>query len=183
MTQTMQDILSRASVRRFTDADLTQEEIKALADAALAAPSGGNAQNWQFIFCPHRDMIQELEDWLVADAKSGNIPPKLLPIMEARNWRILNNAALLVLITSKGGENQVDAGIACENIVLAAQSMGLRSCIVGGPRTAFSGDKREYFRKLFQIPEGHEFVVGITIGHPAMEAAPHAPQPEKLTML
>lgn len=183
MNETLKTILSRSSIRRFTDEPLTEEQIKALGDAALAAPSGGNVQNWQFIFCPHREMIQELEDWLVADAKSGNIPPQLKPIMEARNWRILNNAALLVLIVTKGGENQVDAGIACENIVLAAQSMGLTSCIVGGPRTAFSGDKKEYFKEKFHFPAGYEFVVGVTIGHAAMENAPHAPQPEKLTIL
>ena len=50
MNQTVEMIKNRASIRSFTDQLLTAEEKQALVDAALAAPSGANLQNWHFSF-------------------------------------------------------------------------------------------------------------------------------------
>ena len=77
----------------------------------------------------------------------------------------------------------MDAGIAIENIVLAAQSMGLRSCVLGGCRDAFNLERGDYFKKLVQMPEGYEFAVAAAIGHPAMDGTPHERLAEKVTVL
>ena len=83
----------------------------------------------------------------------------------------------------KDGGSLVDAGVAIENIVLAAESMGLGSCILGGCRDAFNLERGDYFKKLVQFPEGYEFAVGAAIGHPAMEATPHERLEEKVTFI
>ena len=175
-------ILDRASIRAFTDEPLREEQIQALIDVALAAPNGGNRQNWHFIFCTDRGAMQQLEDDLVAGIKaSGN--EQMIRLQQSRNWRIFFNAPLLVWITTKDGASPVDAGIAGENIVLAAQSMGLGSCFIGGATSCFTGDKSALYRQLFRIPDGYLVHCGIAIGHPNMTAAPHALDPSKVTRL
>ena len=41
-------IFKRASVRRFTDDPMTDDEVRAVLRAGMAAPSGGNQQPWEF---------------------------------------------------------------------------------------------------------------------------------------
>ena len=45
----MDNILSRKSVRSYTDQKLTEEQINTLLRAAMAAPSGSNVQPWSFV--------------------------------------------------------------------------------------------------------------------------------------
>ncbi|MCJ7749977.1 MAG: nitroreductase family protein, partial [Armatimonadetes bacterium] len=46
---TVEAIGARRSIRRFTDAPVSEEEIRALLEAATLAPSGMNRQPWRFV--------------------------------------------------------------------------------------------------------------------------------------
>ena len=182
MNEFIRMIKDRASIRAFTDEPLTEEMVNELIDCALAAPNGGNAQPWHFVFCTDKALLQQLEDAQVAAIKaSGN--EKIIALQEARNWKILFNAPLVVWITTRGGNSAVDAGIAGESMVLAAQSMGLRSCFIGGASSAFHGDEQDKWKALFSIPEGYEVHCGLAIGHPNQENTPHALDYSKITRI
>ena len=182
MNEFVSMLKSRASIRAFTDEALDEQTVQDLIDVALAAPNGGNRQPWHFIFCTDRTVMQELEDDLVAGIKaSGN--EQMMKLQASRNWRIFFGAPLLVWITTRDGANPVDAGIAGENIVLAAQSMGLGSCFIGGATSCFTGPKADYYRKLFRIPDGYLVHCGLAIGHPNMTATPHAIDYSKVTRI
>lgn len=182
MNKTVEMIKNRASIRAFTDEMLTGEERQALIDAALAAPSGANQQNWHFCFVEDKAIVGEIEKYLVDRVMAGD-NEFIKKLIASRNNRIFFNAAVVVFVTTKGGESQVDAGVAVQNIVLAAESMGLGSCILGGCRDAFNLEKGAYFKKLAGFPEGYEFVVGAAIGHPAMGGTPHERDASKVTLL
>ena len=182
MNQTVEMIKNRASIRSFTDQLLTAEEKQALVDAALAAPSGANLQNWHFSFVEDKQVVNEIETYLVDRVMAGD-NEFIKKLIESRNRKIFFNAAIVVFVSTKGGESLVDAGVAIENIVLAAQSMGLGSCILGGCRDAFNLERGEYFKKLVKFPEGYEFAVGAAIGHPVMDATPHERLAEKVTFV
>ena len=67
----------------------------------------------------------------------------------------------------------VDAGIAVENISLAAEGMGLGSLIIGCIKDALSGEKKEYFANALKFPEGYAYQIAIAIGHKAVGKKPH----------
>ncbi len=182
MNQTVEMIKNRASIRAFTDEMLTAEQRQALVDVALAAPSGANLQNWHFIFVENKDIINDMESYLVGRIMAGD-NEFIKKLIASRNNRIFFNAAVVVFVTTKNGESQVDAGIAAENIVLAAESMGLGSCILGGCRDAFNLERGAYYKEMCKFPEGYEFVCGIAIGHPAQTATPHERDEKKVTLL
>lgn len=182
MNATVEMIKNRASIRSFTDELLTKEERQALIDVALAAPSGANLQNWHFSFVEDKAIVGEIEKYLVDRVMAGD-NEAIKKLIESRGRRIFFNAAIVVFISTKGGESQIDAGVAIENIVIAAESMGLGSCILGGCRDAFNLERGDYFKKLVKFPEGNEFVVGAAIGHPAMGGTPHERKEEKVTLL
>ncbi len=182
MNEFIQMILNRASIRAFTDEPLTEEMISALIDCALSAPNGGNAQPWHFVFCTDREKLKQLEDDQVAAIKaSGN--ERMIALQASRNWKLLFNAPLVVWIATKGGSSGVDAGIAGESMVLAAQSMGLGSCFIGGASAAFRGPDQARWKALFAIPEGYEVHCGLAIGQPAQEKLPHELDHSKVTRL
>lgn len=51
-------IKNRRSMRKFTDQELTQEEVVALLKAALMAPSSKRSNCWQFIVVDDKDMLE-----------------------------------------------------------------------------------------------------------------------------
>ena len=67
----------------------------------------------------------------------------------------------------------MDAGIAVQNMALAAESMGLGTLIIGCVYDALNGDKKEYFSRALQIPEGYSFEIALAVGHKADDKAPH----------
>ena len=60
MNQTIETILSRRSVRSFQDKPLREEDLKAIVDCALHAPSARGLQTWKFTIVENREKIQEL---------------------------------------------------------------------------------------------------------------------------
>ena len=122
----MENILSRKSVRSYTDQKLTDAQIETLLRAAMAAPSGSNIQPWSFVVLTDTTQYKTVFE--------GNLN------ME----KFMQSAAVFVLCadttvtrTPRGGGDPVtmpngtwrdDLGAATENLLLAAESMGLGAC-------------------------------------------------------
>lgn len=51
-------IKNRRSMRKFTDQELTQEEVVALLKAALMAPSSKRSNCWQFLVVDDKYMLE-----------------------------------------------------------------------------------------------------------------------------
>ena len=56
----MDSIFHRVSIRKFQDKPVEPEKIEKLLRAAMAAPSAGNQQPWEFYLVTNRDLIQKL---------------------------------------------------------------------------------------------------------------------------
>ena len=95
---------------------------------------------------------------------------------------MLYNAPCVIIIAIEENISyaKVDAGIAVENIALAAKSIGLDSVILGMPGVIFSGEKADYWRKRLNIPDDYIYGIAIAVGYADMEKAPHEPDPAKI---
>lgn len=169
----LKTMLERSSIRAYTDEKLTAEELRALEDAALSSPTAMNRQDQRYIFVTNSDMLGKLENAIVKSIiDSGNTD--FAERIRSRGGKTTYNAQLVVIIVDKPSHfSRVDAGIAVENLALAAKSLGLDSVILGMPEGAFKGDYGEALRKEFLFPEGYEFSVAIGIGHRATEKPQH----------
>ncbi|TVY06656.1 nitroreductase family protein [Paenibacillus cremeus] len=54
-------VLDRRSIRKYTEQDVSVEDIREIVDCARYAPSDTNSQTWEFIAVKNRDMIKEIE--------------------------------------------------------------------------------------------------------------------------
>jgi nitroreductase len=56
----MEAILSRRSIRHYTDDPVPEELVQQLLKAAMAAPSASNQQPWQFVVIDERRLFNEI---------------------------------------------------------------------------------------------------------------------------
>ena len=70
----------------------------------------------------------------------------------------------------------VDAGIAVQNMALAAEGLGLGSLIIGCIRRCMEGPRAEELAKALRFEDGFSYQVAVAVGHKATEKAPHTYQ-------
>ncbi|NLM77564.1 MAG: hypothetical protein GX173_05690 [Ruminococcaceae bacterium] len=183
MNTTIQAILDRRSIRDFTAEGLTQVEIDTLIDVALASPTAMNRQQWVFRFITDKDLIEQLNQAAQATFRE-NGDQEVLERIASRHTSIFYGAPLVVMIAvPKAHDTAVDAGIAVQNLAIAAQSMGLGSCIIGMASAAFSGPNGQDMLGRMDWPDDYEFVISIAIGHPATSKEAHEEHPEKVQVI
>ena len=181
MNDAIKAIMERNSCRDFKDTALTDEQLKVIIDAALAAPSALNRQPWRIVVVKDKALIDEMDIAgmeMLAAAEDKTTYDRMM----ARGGKLMYNAPCLVFILSDGSSwAQIDCGILCENIAIAAQSLGLGSCIVGMASAPLSGPKGEEFLKRLNFPSGFEFSIGVLLGTPNTGKEPHEPDYRKVT--
>lgn len=172
--EVLNTIFARSSIRDYSDEPLSEEEISALADAALASPTAMNLRAQRFFFITDKQLI---DDWerAVFDVIMQTGTPESKERIADRKGKVFYNAPLFVAIAidKKGRFSMADAGIASQTLALAAKSMGLDSVILGMPDIAFSGEKATELRARLGMDDNLDFGLGIAIGHAAMDKAPH----------
>ena len=165
MGSTLEAIAKRSSTRGYTQEALTEEQLKQIITAGLQAPTAANRQEVHFtIVKGDHPLLAELEEEKNRLRGGGDAPHNFY------------YEAPVVVMLSADRENHwgaLDAGIAVENMSLAAQELGLGSLIIGCIYDALRGEKREYFEKGFGFPEGWQYEIAIAVGYKAAEKEPH----------
>lgn len=181
MNETLKAIMERNSCRDFTGEKPSDEQIKTIVEAALAAPSAMNRMPWHVVFINDKAIVDELdaEGMGILEATGDDA---LKARMRDRGGRLFYNAPCIAVILQDGSKwGALDSGIMCQNITLAAQSLGLSSCIVGMAGIPLNGPKAAEYRERFKFPEGYEFIVGVLFGAANTGKAPHELNMAKVT--
>jgi len=183
MNETLKNINERYTCRDFKDTPVSQQQIDELVKAALSSPSAMNLQPWHVVFITDKTIVDELDkdgmDLLsVAEDKSMH------ERMMSRGGKLFYNAPCLAVVLSDGTKwGTLDCGILCQNLVLAAESMGLGTCIVGMAGIPLGGPKAEEYAKRFNFPEGHSFAIGVLVGVINSGKEPHEHDMSKVSFV
>ncbi len=181
----IETIKTRSSIRAYKKTALTEEQIKTLTEAGLAAPSAMNRQDYKFIAISNEEKLAEWEQGVVAFFEDIN-ETAMIDRLKERNNKVLYDAPTVIIIASGTMDSNysgVDAGIAVQNIALAAKSMGLDSVILGMPSVVFKGKDSEKFKEVLSIPEGYSYTIAIGVGHADMEKDPHPLDTSKVVLV
>ena len=183
MNETLKNIAERNSCRDFCDTPLTDNQIEALVSAALSAPSAINLQPWHVIVVQDKALIEELDDEgmrILSEAEDKTAYERMM----SRGGKMLYNAPCLVVVLSDGSKwGTLDCGILCQNVVLAAQSLGLGSCIVGMVGVPLDGPKGDEYKKRLKFPQGYTFAIGVLVGTINSGKEPHEHDAGKVTYI
>lgn len=146
-------------MRKFTEEELSQEQVVTLLKAALMAPASKRSNSWQFIAVDDKEILKQL-----AHCKE-----------QASSF--IADAALAIVVTADPLASDVwieDASIASILIQLQAEDLGLGSCWVQvRERQAANGmPSDEFVREVLDIPLQLQVLSIIAIGHKGMERKP-----------
>lgn len=155
-------IASRSSTRGYGAEKLTGEQLETLLTAGLQAPTATNRQELHFTVLDGTDPIL----FEIQDAMGGRMRPTM------NFWY---DAPTVIVISGETAFRwtAVDAGIAVENIALAAEALGLGNVILGCLKAAMEGEDRERFAAALRFPEGYGFQIAIAVGPKASVKEPH----------
>lgn len=180
MNETLNAVFERYSCRAFTDTKLEDSQLEVIAKAAVASPSAMNAQPWHVTVVTDKTLIEEMDAVGMAAIEKDN--PGVYERMKNRGGNLFYNAPCMIYISIKKG-TELDCGIVCQNIVLAAQSMGINSLICGMARVPMTSDSAEEFSKRMKLPEDYEFGVAVLLGYEVNPGKPHEPDLSKITYI
>ena len=154
-------IMARRSIRKYLDKPVEHEKLEVIARAGINAPSGMNRQPW---------IIRVVEDQkLIADVTEVYKQENAEQVKRDKDFKnMFRNAPNLICVcTPANGGGELDAGLLGENIMLAAQSMGLGTCCLGGPvRFLLANEKCKFFLDRLDIPADYKLNYIIAIGYP-----------------
>lgn len=181
MNETLKNIFSRYSCRAFKDEMPPDDILNQITDAALAAPSGMNAMPWHVTLVKNKGIIDGFERDAMEVLKA-NPDKSIYDRIASRGGKIYYNAPAMVMISIRDG-GELDCGILCQNVVLAAEALGLGSLICGMAAFPFSGEKGGEYVKKFAFPDGYKFGVAVLLGYPDAVKEPHEPDRSKLSVV
>jgi nitroreductase len=130
-------IFTRRSIRSYTNRPVSDETVKLLLQAAMAAPSAKNAQSWEFIVIRDKKTLQQISSF---HPFSKQVPNAQVAIVVCGNTKL----------QAAQGHWIPDTSNASMNILLAAHSLGL-----GAVWTTFYPyeDRTAGIRKLLNLPD------------------------------
>lgn len=157
----LSSIMARRSIRKYLDKPVEHEKLEVIVRAGINAPSGMNRQPW---------IVRVVEDQkLIADVTEVYKQANAEQVKRDKDFKnMFRNAPNLICVcTPANGGGELDAGLLGENIMLAAQSMGLGTCCLGGPvRFLLSNEKCKFFLDRLDIPADYKLNYIIAIGYP-----------------
>ncbi|MDR3277592.1 MAG: nitroreductase family protein [Oscillospiraceae bacterium] len=177
---TIRAIRTRYSCRAFTDQIPSREDLNTIAEAAAAAPSGGNRQLWRVIVVKQKQLLGELESEGMKILAA--LPDKsLYERIQSRGGKLYYNAPCQIVIPIIKDGSAIDCGIVAENIALAAASLGIDSLICGLASFSYAGEKGAAFKKQLGFPEGYELGIAVLLGYAEKPGGePHEPDLNKI---
>ncbi|MDR0905302.1 MAG: nitroreductase [Oscillospiraceae bacterium] len=175
----LRTIRARRSTRKFTDEQISPEQLDALLEAAIWAPSGGNNQSWLFTAIQSADVLTRLNavvrEGFVRYVPDDDYPGKhgMREYAKRDDFNFHHHAPTLIIASNKPNyENAMaDCALALENIFLAAESLGLGSCYINQLHwLRDDAGVREFLAEL-GVPREHTICSSAAIGFIDKESA------------
>jgi len=146
----LEAIHTRRSIRKFTAEPLAEDQLNQLLQAAMAAPSAGNAQPWQFVLITERAILDRIPEFHPYAAMCRQAPAAIL---------VCGDPSL----EKYPGYWVQDCAAATQTLLLAAHGLGLGAVWTGvHPDVPREGG----LRKLLNIPENIVPFALVPVGHP-----------------
>lgn len=165
---TLEVIHSRKSVRHFTERPVSEADLETLVRAGMAAPTGKNLQPWAFFIVTEKELLEGMAAEL----------PTAKMVAQAPAAIVVCGDISLADTTSYRNYWVMDCSAASENILLAAEAMGLGACWTA----SFPYEQRmEVVRRHLQLPDHLVPLNLIPVGYPrGMESPKDKWMPEKV---
>ena len=174
MPDIFETILHRRSIRRFEPKQIEEAALQQILQAGLYAPSAGGRQSVIFAVCQDREANERL-----GKIKRANSQPRMATatsFVSREQPSIADDPKLKnafydapTVITMFAPKNFLfsadDCAVAAENMMLAADALGIGSCYIGQGWTAFADPYGQEILQQWNIPTDYYAVMQLLLGY------------------
>ncbi|MCX8128515.1 MAG: nitroreductase [Clostridia bacterium] len=170
MNQVIRNIKERRSVRFFSIQPISREDMELIIEAGNYAPTGANLQPWRFVVIQSEEIRKELaknakpvyQNYMKhADESFKQMRKSIDEMLEDSIY--YSAPAIVFVIGKKVLSYAYDCPMVCENMMLAAKSLGIGSCWLGFGQMGLTDD----IRASMEIKGDEEIFGPIVFGYPA----------------
>ena len=188
MPDIFETIMHRRSIRRFEPKQIEETALQQILQAGLYAPCAGGRQDVIFAVCQDKEVSERL-----GKIKRANSNPRMATATSfvsreqpsiADDPKLTNAfydaPTVITLFAPKNFLFSVDdCAVAAENMMLAADALGIGSCYIGQGWPAFADPYGQEILRQWNIPADHYAVMQLLLGY-AKEGDKHpTPKPRK----
>ena len=149
-------IKSRKSVRKYSDKHISDEDLRKVLEAGRLAPSWMNVQCWKFILIKSQENKDLLSELSVGQAHVKNADALIVCIADMDAWEEakITHISKPALNPAMQGENGLlirtleQVVYPISYMMLEAESLGIRSCIIGALGNEITGVLPEVYSKV-----------------------------------
>jgi len=180
MNPVIEAIQKRRSIRAYETKQVPKELVQAVIDAGNEAPSAMNSQPWRFVVVEDAASKKKLLAAALPRAQKiteqvKDVDPERYAMIKKRYAEmpdpVYYSAPVVIFVIGNGRYASHSCPLCCENMMLAAYSLGLGTCWVGFGAMAVEEPE---VKALLDLQEGDAVFGPILLGYP--KGAPARPQ-------
>ncbi len=153
--ETMKALLTRRSIRKYTNKQISKNLIEEIIKAAMYAPSAFNNQPWQYVVVDKKEILEQI---LKIIPHAEMLKQSAAAILICGDKTLEQNTNLIVL----------NCAAATQNALLAAHDLGLGAVWISAYPVEEAMDG---LKNLFNFPESIIPVSLISLGYPDEEVS------------
>jgi nitroreductase len=173
VNETLKIIKQRRSIRSYQDEQIKEEELQAVLEAGMYAPNAGD-QAWHFTAVQNKSLLDRLNLAAKEAARQMDNIPHLKQLGNDEKFNCLYGAPTLIIVSGNGQVPiplEADCAAATQNLLLAAESLGLGTCWIFFVLLAFNSPQGAELRKELKIPENYKPYNSAVLGYKRDAAA------------
>jgi nitroreductase len=195
MNEVMQTILHRRSIRKFRPEQIAPEQLDEILLAGEYAPCAGSRQSPVFAVCQNEQLNEELGQINmeklreIMDIRPPMAPgeksaaPKL-PFGQEIRSAFQGAPTVVTIFAPKDWYNfTLDCAVAAENMALAAEALGVGSCIIARAAETFATPRGKELQAQWGIGEEYEAKLHLLLGYPEGDHPQAKPRRENRRIL
>lgn len=178
----VQVILNAGTTQAFTADEVAEDDLNTILTAGLSATSAINQQPWYFVVVTNQDVMNEISGSVTFggaapvaaadedDASSGESASSGASAASTTAKAALGDSPVAIIIymdeSTASPNASFDCGLACQNMVIAANALGYGTKIVSSPTIALNGDNHDALCETLGVDPSLNAVAVLLIGMP-----------------
>ncbi|MCR5699318.1 MAG: nitroreductase family protein [Treponemataceae bacterium] len=169
----MDIIKSRHSIRKYTDQQISREDLDKILEAGNFAPNAGGGQRSMMVAVHNSELAEKLGRMNLAKFNRANLEgsfvsaeqPSVIDDPKMKSGFYGAPTVICIFCQDNFLFNTADAFCIAENIVLQATELGISSCIISRGEETFDSDEGRALCKKWDVPENYSCQAFVILGY------------------
>lgn len=164
---------ARHSIRKYTDRQISRENLELILEAGNYAPNAGGGQRSMMVGVRNKDLttkigimnLAKFDRTRLAGSYVSKEQPSVIDDSTIKNGFYGAPAVIAIFGQNNFMFRVADAFCCAENIVLQATELGISSCIISRGEETFVSDEGKALLREWEIPENYAAICFVILGY------------------